>query len=106
MNLSRSLLIGLDITAVFALFAIGAYAVISRRNMLKVLIGLETMSKSVLLGFILAGKVTGKLALAQSIVAILIVIDAAIIAIVLALVVNAYRHYGRIDVRRLTRLRG
>ncbi len=101
-----SFLMGLDLAVMFALFGIGAYAVISRRNMLKVLIGLETMSKSVLLGLVLAGRITGKMALAQAVVSMAIVIDAAIIAIVLALIVNAYRHYGRIDVRRLTRLRG
>lgn len=103
---SPAMLMGLDIAVMFTLFGIGAYAVITRRNMLKVLIGLETMSKSVLLGFVLAGRITGQMALAQAIVSIVIVIDAAVVAIVLALAVNAHRHYGRIDIRRLTRLRG
>ncbi|MGE5599096.1 MAG: NADH-quinone oxidoreductase subunit NuoK [Bacteroidota bacterium] len=98
--------LGLDLAAVFGLFAVGAYAVLSRRNMLKVLIGLETMGKSVLLGFVIAGRITGRAALAQAVVSILIVVDAVIVAIILALIVHAHRHYGRIDVRRLTRLRG
>ena len=97
---------GWDIVAVFILFAIGAYGVLSKRNMLKILIGLEVMSKSVLLGFILAGWISGKNAAAQAVTSMIIVVDAAIVAIVLALIVNAYRHYGRIDVGKLTRLRG
>ena len=105
MNIFRSSL-GFDLAAVFVLFGIGAYAVLTRRNMLKILIGLEIMSKSILLGLVVAGKIAGKLPLAQAIISVVVVIDAATLALVLALIVNAYRHYGRIDVRKLTRLHG
>lgn len=105
MNIFRSSL-GFDLAAVFVLFGIGAYAVLTRRNMLKILIGLEIMSKSILLGLVVAGKIAGKLPLAQAIISVVVVIDAATLALVLALIVNAYRHYGRIDVGKLTRLHG
>ncbi len=41
----------------------------------------------------------------QSIVMMAIVLDGSVIAVGLAIVINAYKHYGTLDVRRLMRLK-
>jgi len=43
--------------------------------------------------------------LAQSVVITSIVIAAAVAAVALSIVINAYRHYGSVDVKKLSRLR-
>ena len=87
---------------VLVLILIGLYCLISKRNMIKMIIGIEILSKGVTLNFI----ATGYGGIAQALVIIVIVIDVVIVAIALSLIVNAYTHYGVINLKKLKRLRG
>jgi len=95
-----------DLLVVVLLFGLGIWCIISHRNMIKILIGVEILARAVTLSLASAGYMLGEGALAQALVMMVIVIDAAVVAVALALVVNAYRHFGAVDTRRLTRLRG
>ena len=96
----------LYIVAVAALLAIGVYCLISRRNLIQLIIGLEIIAKAATLSFVLAGYVQGNEQIAQSIAITIILIEAITTAIVLSLIVAAYRHTGTLDVDILRRLRG
>ncbi len=88
------------------LFFIGLYCLLTSRNMIKLLIGLEIMAKSAVLSFITAGYARGETFFSQSLVITFIVIEVSIVAVALALVINAYKNTGNLDVRSLTRLKG
>lgn len=88
------------------LFFIGLYCLLTSRNMIKLLIGLEIMAKSAVLSFIAAGYARGETFFSQSLVITFIVIEVSIVAVALALVINAYKNTGNLDIRSLTRLKG
>ncbi len=92
------------------LIVVGVYALASKRNLVRMVIGLELITLGVNLTIATMGirMVDGAVsidALAQSMVAISIAIAAAIAALALSLAINIYRHYGTFDVRKLRRLR-
>jgi len=88
------------------LFFIGLYCLFSSRNLVKLLIGLEIMAKSVVLSFITAGYFRGEEFFAQSLVITFIVVEVSLVAVALALVINAYRNTGSLDIQKLARLKG
>ncbi len=91
-------------SAVLAL--VGIYSVAARRNMIRSIIGIEIITAAVNLNFIALGSRAGQVdTLAQSIVFTSIVIGASIAAVALSIVINAYRHYGTLDLKKLSRLR-
>ena len=90
-----------------ALVIIGLYSIASRRNLVKIFIGLELVTVGVNLGIVFFGRgELGADALAQSMALVSIAIGASVAALMLAVIANIYRHYGTLDVRRLVRLRG
>ncbi len=90
----------------FALFFIGLYAMITRTNLLQVVIGLEIMARGVSLLFILAGHFHGSMEVAQAVVITTILIEAVTVAIALSLVVAAYKHNRSLSVESVRRLKG
>ncbi|MDD1776443.1 MAG: NADH-quinone oxidoreductase subunit K [Candidatus Methanomethylicus sp.] len=92
-------------TALILLF-IGLYCVISKRNMIKTVIGIEIITTSVNLNFIslaFNGEQTDPLV--ASIVLISIAIGAAIAAFALSLIINAFKQSGSASTKKLRRLR-
>lgn len=94
------------IAAIVILLGIGIYCLISRRNLIQLIIGVEVIAKAVTLSFILAGNLQGNEQIAQAIVVTIILIEAVSTAVALSLVVAAYRHTGSLDISILKRLRG
>jgi len=88
------------------LFFIGLYGLLTSRNMIRLLIGLEIMAKSVVLSFITAGYARGETFLSQSLVITFIVIEVSLVAVALALVINTYRNTESLDIRNLSKLKG
>ncbi|WP_309491869.1 NADH-quinone oxidoreductase subunit K [Candidatus Hecatella orcuttiae] len=97
------------LAAAAILFILGAYCIAVKRNMIKIVIGVEILTSAVHLNFVALGSELSPTlaveALAQSVVIVSIVIAAAIATLALLLVINAHRHYATLDVRRLRRLR-
>jgi NADH:ubiquinone oxidoreductase subunit K len=81
------------------LLAIGLVGTMVGRNVVKTIIGVELMSKAVLLNFIAGGYAGG-----QAIVVLLILVDAIVVAVMLGMSVATYRHYGTLDIEQLGRL--
>ncbi|MBM4464370.1 MAG: NADH-quinone oxidoreductase subunit K [Chloroflexi bacterium] len=88
------------------LFLIGLFCLFSRRNVIKQVMGLKIMLQGATLGLIHAGHLRGDLHLAETMVVSALVVEAVVIAIALALIVNVFRHYPSGDVDHLDRLRG
>ena len=89
-----------------ALFVLGLLCLLLRRNVIRQVIGLKLLLQSVTLGLILSGARHGDLHFAQSLVISALIVEAVVIAVALALIVNIFRHYPSGNVDDLRRLWG
>lgn len=87
------------------LFIVGIYCTLITYNLIRALIGLEILMKAVTLLIIAAGHVTNHMALAQSLVISLIVVEVVVIAVSVGIVLNVHRHNNSLDVRNLRNLK-
>lgn len=105
----------------FALFLVGLYGVITRRNLVKIAISLSIMEISTFLFFALIGYVEGGVApivnpaepdkiyvdpLPQALVLTAIVIGLATTSLLMAVIIRLYRKYKTFDIREIRNLRG
>ncbi len=84
----------------------GFYCLIVTYNLVRALIALEILTKSVTLFIILAGFVTGRTALAQALAITLIVIEVVVIAVAVGIVLCVYKNIKTIDARNLKNIKG
>ena len=94
-----------DLIVVAGLFLIGLIGLVVMRNLVKLLISVEVLTKGVSLALVASGFARQNPYLMQSVVVTLIVVEVVVVAIALALVINLYRRTGSLDVRRLTDLK-
>lgn len=103
------------------LFCVGLYCIITKRNLIKIIIGIGIISYAINLFFILIGyKMKGRAPilakdqvienivdpLPQALVLTSIVIGLAITALMVAIAVRIYEKYGTFDITKIRRLRG
>jgi multisubunit Na+/H+ antiporter MnhC subunit len=86
-----------------ALFAVGLMCLIARANLVKMVIGLEILGKGVSLVFVTAGYLNGNVGMSQAVVFTLIIIEAVVAGVALALVILAKRTWGTLDIASITR---
>jgi NADH-quinone oxidoreductase subunit K len=99
---------------VFGPFAVGAvlvmivgfYSLLSTRNLIRSIIALEVLTKSVTLLIILAGYTTAQQALAQSLAITLIVIEVAVMVVGVGLVLRIHSQTGSIDTNTVENIKG
>jgi len=89
-----------------ALLAVGLYTLLTMRNVIKLFIGFEVLSKGVSLVLLSTGFARTHILLAQSLVITFIVVEVSLVATALALIINIYRQTNSLDVRGLTKLKG
>ncbi|MDW7760827.1 MAG: NADH-quinone oxidoreductase subunit K [Acidobacteriota bacterium] len=89
-----------------ALVAVGLYALLTMRNIIRLLIAVGIIGKGISLALLASGWAQNLLLTAQSLVITFIVVEVCLVAVALALAINAYRHTKDLDVRKLTRLKG
>ncbi len=106
----------------FLLIAIGLYAIIIKKNLIKILIGLDLIASGtnlliVSIGYVKGGTapifskaVLGKMVtmvdpVPQALTLTAIVIGASEVALAAAFVVLLYRHYGTLDIKKIRSLR-
>jgi NADH-quinone oxidoreductase subunit K len=90
------------------LFIIGLYCLVAKRNMVRLLIGLEMLISAANINFIAfsAYAVPGFMHPLAHVFAILsVAIGGCILAIGLAVTLYVYKHYRTLDVRKLKRIR-
>jgi len=94
------------LVSVFLILLIGLGCLMVKRDMIRMLIGLEILFNAANLNFVALSVSGGGVdPLGQSIVMMAIVLDGCVVAVGLAITLNAYKHYGTLDVRKLRRLR-
>jgi multisubunit Na+/H+ antiporter MnhC subunit len=88
------------------LLFVGIYCLLTMKNVIKLFIGIEVISKGVSLALLATGFVKKNILLAQSLVITFIVVEVCLVATALALIINIYRHTNSLDIRKLTKLKG
>jgi NADH-quinone oxidoreductase subunit K len=91
---------------VFILFCLGIFCLLTRRNLVKLLIGLEILGKATTLAIIWSGVLRNSLDYTQSIAIVVIVIEVMVVAIFLALIYAFHRQSGTLDTDDMQRLKG
>jgi len=92
----------------FLLYTIGAYCLLTKRNLIRLLIGLEIMLNAANVNFISLStlKIPGLIdPLPHSIVVTAIVLDGALMAVGLMIVIAAFKRYRTLNVDKLSKLR-
>ena len=89
------------------MFVIGLACLMVKRDMVRLLIGVEILFNAANLAFIALSTQTAGFVdpFAHSMVMMAIVLDGTVIAVGLAMVLNVYKHYGTLDIRKLRRLK-
>lgn len=88
-----------------ALFCIGLYAVLTRRNAILILIGIEFMLNAAILNFVAFSKYD-KLNLSGQVFGLFaIVLAAASVAVALAIILNVYKYYKTTDPNKIDQIR-
>lgn len=80
------------------LFATGLFSLIARSNLIKMVMGLELLGKSISLIFILGGYLSGDTGISQAVVFTLITIEAVVAGLALALVILARHRWKTFDI--------
>ncbi len=96
------------ILTAFILIIIGLYIVITKRNLLRILVGVEIIATGVNINFIALSllKHPGLLDPLPHVLAITsILLDGALVGVGLAITLIVYRKYGTLDIDTLRRLR-
>ena len=96
----------LNTSLAILMFLIGLFCLLTRRNVIKQVIGLKIMLQGVILSLVHAGQLSGDPRLGEAMVVSALIVEAVVIAVALALIVNVFRHYKSGDVDLLNRLRG
>ncbi|OGS17610.1 MAG: hypothetical protein A2219_01215 [Elusimicrobia bacterium RIFOXYA2_FULL_50_26] len=91
---------------IFALFGMGIYCLLSRHNLIKLLIGLELLGKATTLAIVWSGVIRNTLSYTQSLALVVIAIEVMVVAVFLALMFAFYRQSGTLDTDDLRRLKG
>jgi multicomponent Na+:H+ antiporter subunit C len=105
----------------FILFLVGLFGILTKRNIIKIVIGLSIMEFSIFLFLVLIGYIDGGLApivaqnmpdahfvdpLPQAMVLTAIVIGLATNAMLLAIAIRLYKKYNTFDIRKINSLKG
>jgi NADH-quinone oxidoreductase subunit K/multicomponent Na+:H+ antiporter subunit C len=99
-------LLPLYVATIVVVATAGLYYLLVTTNLIRAVIGLELITKSVTLGIILAGKLTGAMGLAQTIAITLIVVEVVVMVVAVGLILAAHRQTGSVDVRQLRNIKG
>ena len=96
------------VSAVFVIMLLvtGFYYLLLTRNLVRILIGLEFLTKAVTLAIIVAGYATGNTALAQSFAILVITIEVFVIAVAAGVVIRIYKKTDSLNVKNITELKG
>lgn len=87
------------------LFCIGLYAVLTKKNAIQILIGIEFMINAAVLNFVAFGRFDKLNGGGQLFALFAIVLAAGGVAVALAIILNVYKHFKTIDPSKIDKLK-
>ena len=101
-----SYLFGVFLIGAVLLIAVGAYGIIVTRNLMRIVLSVEVLTKAVTLMIIGAGYETGNMGVAQSFVITIIVVEVMLLVIATGLLFGAFKNNGSLMTDKLNNLKG
>ena len=101
-----SLLFTLFLIGASLLIAIGVYGIVVTRNLMRIILSVEILTKAVTLVMIGAGYETGNTGMAQSFVITIIVVEVMLLVIATGILFGAYKNNGSLMTDQLNNLKG
>jgi len=97
-----------SVSVIFAVLLVltALYCILATRNLIRILIGMELMTKAVTLLLAVGGYVSHQMAVAQTYIITLIVLEVVVIAIAAAIVIGSHKHNNDMDAGRMNNLKG
>jgi NADH-quinone oxidoreductase subunit K len=93
------------VAGVCILAGIGFYGLLATRNLIKIIVAMQILTKSAVLALVAAGTAAGRINLGQSLAITVIVVDTIVAAVGLAVAVQVRRRFGSLDAANLSSLR-
>lgn len=91
----------------FVLLSLTAlYCILVSRNLIRILIGVELLTKAVTLLLVTSGYLTSRSALAQALVITLILVEVVVIAVAAGIIIASFRRHADVGVDHLSTLKG
>jgi NADH-quinone oxidoreductase subunit K len=87
------------------LTGVGLYGLLSSRNLIKIIVAMQILTKAAVLALVAAGSASGKINLSQSLAITVIVVDTIVAAVGLAIGVQVQKRLGSLDAANLSSLR-
>jgi len=101
-----SLLYTLFLVGAALLIAIGLYGIVVTRNLMRIILSVEVLTKAVTLVMIGAGYETDQMGMAQSFVITIIVIEVMLLVIATGILFGVFRNNGSLMTDQLENLKG
>lgn len=92
--------------SIVLLMIIGLYCILAAENVIRIIIGIEVLTKAATLAIVLAGYLTGREALGQCLAITLIIVEVAVIAVASGIAVGIFRQNGSLNTSELKSLKG
>ncbi len=94
------------LTAALLMIIAGMFCLVRTYNLIRIIIAIELAMKAITLLLVFSGWVNGNLALAQTFVITMIVLEVIVAVVAAGIIVSLYRKNGNVDIRELTNLKG
>jgi NADH-quinone oxidoreductase subunit K/multicomponent Na+:H+ antiporter subunit C len=94
------------LAAAIGMMALGLYALLTTRHLVRILLALQILAKGALLALAAGGWLAGRAEVAQALIVTVIVADTVITTVGLALAVRVRRRLGTLDLADLATLKG
>jgi len=91
---------------IFLLLATGLFCILTCKNLIKILIGIELIGKSATLAVLYSGIFKNSLNATQAMAVFIIVVEVIIVAIFLALIYSYHEKSNSLDTTELNKLKG
>jgi NADH:ubiquinone oxidoreductase subunit K len=91
---------------VVILLMIGLYCILVSENVIRIIIGIEILTKAATLAIVGAGYFTGRVALGQCLAITLIIVEVAVIAVASGITVGIFKNNGTLNTSELKTLKG
>jgi len=106
MNSESLILFKLYMMMMPMLFIIGIFAIMTTKNIVAIIIGIEIMTKGVTLLLAASGYFSGKPEIAQNFIIVMIIIEVVILTIASGLIINITKKYDSLSTRNIRNLKG
>ena len=92
--------------AALLMIVAGMFCLVRTYNLIRIIIAIEIAMKAITLLLVVAGAVNGNMALSQTFVITMIVLEVIVAVVAAGIAISLYHKNGNVDIRELTNLKG